>query len=362
VGIVAVVVSLAAAALCSFLLYCLRQQGARIATLSGTVSAVGHSVSRQAATLEALGQTVAGIVVPADARVTAAPVAAIAHSAGAPSPRAPAPARPRRDVARELEVALLPEPAVDDTGDRGGINPGDPVPIVLPALSPVADAAPDTTQRELERAELRRSAEAAEDARDQDRARRQLPTLLQALSMARQAPTQADVDPDARRTLAEAPRLGDEDSDDELTVVTTLAPITSARPTLSGIAPAGSRRRHILPEERAAARQAWAEETQTSAGVVRSSPTPPPAQGDAVEQRYAAHCAIARAAGLAVDHCAGADCTTTADGRLCTCDCEGCARAARLLAQARRELLGPLPANDGAPDAAPANDRRPGAS
>ena len=315
-----------------------RQQGAQLAALSGTVTAVGRRVSQQGSALEALGHTVARIVVPPDARVTAAPA-----PRGAPPTVAVLPV----NVARELEVAELPEPPVDDRGDRAGVNPGDAIPDDV-AAEPMSDPAV-----------VRQRAELAEDAREAERARRAaVPTLFGALTRARRTNTEADVDRDARTTI-EVPRVGGDDVDDadERTVVGTRADIFAGGPIPVG--PRTSEAQRILPEQIAAAKEAWGGRTLLSQGVARQLPTPATG-GDPVEQRHELLCGIARVARLPVDHCCGHDCT---DGRLCTCDCDACARTSRLLAQARCEVLGPpAVANDGAPSSttrpAAANDRK----
>lgn len=291
--------TLCSAALCGFLVYGVRAVRSLRAEVRATFDALGRRVSRHDTGIATLGRAVA-LLVPADARPTAAPVHVAAPPGiprGAPAPPPPPPvvvavppppvavvAPPRRDVARELEAAELSEPPVDDTGDRGGINPGDFIPIDLPALGAAVDARPDTEDPERALAELRQRAEAAEDARDAERARRQVPPLLAALSRIRQAPSQAGVDHDARPTLEEVlPRLGDEVGwdDDERTVVGPRPDLTSERPTEAGGAAAAERSKlhRVQPSEMRAARAAWAEETMMSEGVVRATPAAGPGGG-----------------------------------------------------------------------------------
>jgi hypothetical protein len=102
--------------------------------------------------------------------------------------------------------------------------------------------------------------------------------------------------------------------------------------------------------------------TLASAGAVRPPPSKEtPAPEDSVEARFRALCATARGAGLAVDHCHGKGCDIDAGDRtpppgvdaaawarvgtvgLCMCAraCDGCTRAAALLAQAEQEIHGP---------------------
>jgi hypothetical protein len=60
---------------------------------------------------------------------------------------------------------------------------------------------------------------------------------------------------------------------------------------------------------------------------------------DQIEARYGALLDEAEARGEAVAHCGGLDCWEGEPG-VCVCGCEGCGRAAELLAQATREVTG----------------------
>jgi hypothetical protein len=102
--------------------------------------------------------------------------------------------------------------------------------------------------------------------------------------------------------------------------------------------------------------------TLASAGAVRlCPPNETPAPEDPVEARFQALCATARGAGLAVDHCHGEGCDIDAGDRtappgldaaawarvgtvgvcMCARACDGCTRAAALLAQSEQEIHGP---------------------
>jgi len=183
------------------------------------------------------------------------------------------------------------------------------------------DAARDVEA--AERAATRRRVEAEEDERE--RARDARPAMV---------PPQVDVD--------------DRDTDEGDTRVFT-AP---ARP--------GQRAPHCPPVKLRSERP-----TLLGGGPVSRAPVSQPtlvSAGlglDTVEARYGALCGIARASGLAVDHCHNGACepgdasyaappgvdpehwhAMGAVG-LCRCFCDGCTRATTLAEQAEREVMGP---------------------
>lgn len=243
------------------------------------------------------------LLVPPDAR----PTAPHARAAGLSRPFQPtgeqqALAR-RAHRAAELERAELPEPPVDTRGDRGGINPGDPISTaVRPGGSSML---PESGTRDA-MGEIARALAEVEGA---------FPEGSEAESV--DEPTQvftarADVDADRPRRptllggLAVMPK-----------------PVRSKQASQPTLVSAG-----VLPP----------------ANIVGSSRAPEALRGDAVDVRFRALCDAARAAGLATDHCEGAACWEgegEAAGTVCLCACDGCRRATGYAEQAEREVMGP---------------------
>jgi hypothetical protein len=159
------------------------------------------------------------------------------------------------------------------------------------------------------------------------------------------------------RERAAEPEPAERSSDAEATrVMVAPRPFGTARDVADKLA-------GVTPQQPASSASRTARErtaTLASAGAVRI-PSPPATSPpeDRVEARFTGLCNIARAAGLAVDHCGREGCDIAAGDRsappgvdagawarlgtvgLCVCTCDGCARAAALLVQAEQEIHGP---------------------
>lgn len=239
---------------------------------------------------------------------------ALAAMAGrtSPPPRKPGAAVATSGV-RPPAPAQLPEP---------------PQPSAVVGLS--APFQPTQGQIEAARAAhekqvLRARWEAEEDERERERARKD------ALNAAALRAAEAGNPEDDRRTIEIPPPAEHSDSDAGTQVF-----LASDRATmLGGVA------QHPL-RAAAAFLVKHAAPTLISAGI-----TPRPGSApmtDPIEARYEALCAMARAAGLPVDHCRDvrADCHHGDDAaEACLCSCDGCARATAYIVQAEREIMGP---------------------
>jgi hypothetical protein len=238
------------------------------------VQALGRRVQSQDEQLGNLSRAVA-LLVPPDARPTTGPSRPFRptaeHVAAARSAHA-------GETARRIEALSLP--SVETEGDRGGINPGDPIPSGEDKVALRARFEPEADERDAARDEADEPEEEA---------------------------TVVCSAPEARHTL------------------------------LGGLAGAPHRRPASSPTRAPEAFRAKGESpTLISAGVAP--------RVDPVVARYEALCSAARAAGLKVDHCtdARADCHSADDAAgACFCTCDGCVRATAYLVQAEREIMGP---------------------